>query len=163
MSCSRTLLRHAVATRLASRRDDGGAWTAAGTRVLLARHHIPTHTADLPALLVYGGGEEIVESSYPLAVERGLLRRCGWLMIDCVVLADDQAEDLLDAMAAGVEAALEWFEPPDLPKATLRILRSDPPMVGGGGGPVSTWIGRLWVHVRTYHPYRVPAQERTVS
>ena len=156
---SRTVLRHAVAARLAGRRDDGTPWTTAGARVLLKRHHDPSGGEELPALLVHGGGEDIAEASYPLAGEAGLIRRTGLLIVDCITAADDGAEDRLDAMAAGVEAALEWFEPPGSTTVptTLRLLRCDPPKAGSGS--VSTLIGRLWVQSRLYQSYRVPPLE----
>ena len=156
----RTVLRHAVAARLAGARDDGSPWTAAGPRVLLARRRAAASSDQLPALLVHGGGEEIAEASYPIAGDSGHIRRTGILIIDCIAAADDRAEDLLDAMAAGVEAALEWFEPPGLTNASVRLLRSDPPF-SGVCGTVSTLTGRLWVQLRHYQPYRVQPLERT--
>lgn len=155
----RTLLRHVVAARLAGGRDDGSPWTAAGSRVLLARRLAADSGVRLPVLLVHGGGEEIAEASYPIASDSGLIRRTGLLIIDCVVAADDHAEDVLDALAAGVEAALEWFEPPGQAHTTLRLLRSDPPV--WGCAPEHTATGRLWLQIRHHQPYRVPPSERT--
>lgn len=152
MNHPRTILRHAIADRLAGMRDDGTPWTAAGTRVLLTRSYVPASTADLPALVVYGGGEDVAEASYPIDGENGQTRRTCTLIVDCVAGAGATAEDDLDDLAAGVEAAIEWLAVPEFESATIRLLRSDAPV--DQPGAVATLVGRLSVQVRYYAPYR---------
>lgn len=162
MSHPRHVFRHAVAARLAGLRDDGSPWTAAGPRVLLARKYDPASAAELPAVLVHGRGEWVFEGSYPSEGENGALRRVLKLAIDCIAEDGGNAEDETDALAEGVEAALEWLEIPGHESATLRLMRSRKPRLWTGTS-LTMLVRRLVVHVRYHTLYRTAPEDAPYS
>ncbi len=126
----RALIRRTVAERLSGWRvpptdgAPGERWTMAGERVYPSRMG-PIDSKEMPVALVYAREEDVDLKSYPDSGRDGTNKRALALSVECVVLAREDVDDVLDAFARQVEAALEWLEVPGLETATIRLTKTD--------------------------------------
>jgi hypothetical protein len=124
MTHPRSQIRYAIRDRLAAPLPDGGFWTPAEDRVFTSRA-INLQQDELPLITISGKEEE----AQPVAVtdfDCGY-RRTLAIQVDCLTAAweHDEAEDLLDALALGVEQALDGLVIQGVETGRLLLTRTD--------------------------------------
>lgn len=118
-------LRHAIRDRLAhfqEGRPHDGYWTPAEDRVY-ANRSIEVDPDELPLVLV-SCKEEEVETINRSDFDGGY-RRTLTVHVEGLCVALDNVDDALDAMALGIEAALDGLLVEGLETAMLRMIRTD--------------------------------------
>lgn len=121
---------------------------------------------DCPAILIYARSEAIRENEFPRSGINGWLTRELRLAIEGAVVAADDVDDRVDALAAQIEAAMEWFEIPGLESATIRLQDTEVQIGDEGEEPFGGV--RLTYQVVYRTAYRIeppgdPAPDRVFS
>lgn len=156
----RTHIRATIAARLKAERAPGQPWTLAGPRVCTSRARPIDERTELPLILIYTPDEKIDADSYPPAGADGLVKRTLDVLVEAVVRALDDVDDVLDTLAGQIEAALEWLDIPDLATAPLRLMSTEIDVATEGRLPLGGV--RLAYEVTYYAPWRPePAAEGT--
>lgn len=124
MTHPRAQIRHAIRARLAQPLPDGGFWTPAEDRVFTGRAPNLAQQ-ELPVIVITAKEEEaepIGVSDFNNGYERTML-----VLVQCITLAwdDFETEDQLDAMALGVEQALDGLLVTDIETGRFAYVRTD--------------------------------------
>jgi hypothetical protein len=124
MTHPRQQIRYAIRDRLAAPLPDGGFWTPAEDRVFTSRA-LNLAQEELP-LIIIGAREEEAEPVAVTDFDDGY-RRTLAIQVDCLTAAweYDETEDLLDAMALGVEQAMDQLVIEGVETGRLRLTRTD--------------------------------------
>lgn len=154
----RTAILGAIAARLSGEIEPGRFWTPAEDRVFADRLQ-PLDQADLPALRVYARAEAIADGGHPIAGENGVLERRLGVVVEAVEAATPGADHRLDALASGIEAALEWIAVSGLESATIRLAETE--FGAPADGPPPAGVLRLVFSVAYRTPWRVTADDGT--
>ena len=113
MTHPRQIMREAVSARLAESLQN----------VFTSRAK-PLFDQDLPAVLVYAGGEQIKRERWDTDGQ-GPLWRDLEILVECVDMGKDDLDNRLDALAESVESALDGWDIPGYKNAVMRFTGTD--------------------------------------